>query len=187
MRTPVGILLAALTLAVPAALQAQTAPAAQLSSTADRSTPERALRSYWRVMDVQDSLVAEDASNPPPGSRWLLAEDAYRSHLTGPALASYGRTRVRNRYSRQILGVERESPTRVLIRARIRNVTPIPPGAVPTEFALEARNKGEEFRYIFEKVGQEWKLAQIQTWWESSQAWNDLHDASPYVPALVIP
>lgn len=114
----------------------------------DISTPDRALRSRWRLQDLsRDVSVAMDST--VPGARgWNAWHRAQRALLTGDAEAAARRDDIRAEpaYRREILEVRQESASRAVILARVANVSPIPAGAVVSEYEAELRRDGELYR-----------------------------------------
>lgn len=68
--------------------------------------------------------------------------------------------------SRDIAEVKVESETRAVVLAKIKPATPIPVGAVLTAEQSKRREEGARYKYVLEKVGVEWKVAQIYQFWD---------------------
>lgn len=62
---------------------------------------------------------------------------------------------------RTIQEVKVESESRAVVIANIRNTTPIPAGAQPDKYDTERREHGELFRYVLEKSGTSWQIAEV--------------------------
>jgi hypothetical protein len=155
----------------------------------DISTPDRALQSYWRNEDLiyqaperQDTMAADIQF----GSRWKATRLGL---LTSDALADAQNERsLEERYAREILKVDQETETRAVVLARIRNVAPIPAGAVLSDYERKARQDGGLYRYIFQREAGGWKIAQIQSQGPLDTGWSNLYDATEiYVPTVVSP
>lgn len=132
----------------------------------DLSTPDRALRSYWHIRAMADTIGAPADTTAPRFQNWQRADTVLARVYGGDALAEYRRARepaTRQSYTREILAVEPESDTRATVLARIRNVTPVPAGAVADEFAARRRAEGDVYRYVFERDSAGWKLVQVLT------------------------
>jgi hypothetical protein len=132
----------------------------------DLSTPDRALRTYWRIRSMSDTIGQPVDTTAVRYRNWQRADTVLARVYGGDALAEYTRTRQpaqRHRYTREILAVEPESETRATVLARIRNVTPVPPGAVADEYAARRRAEGDVYRYVFERDSAGWKLVQVLT------------------------
>ncbi len=153
----------------------------------DASTPDQALRSIWRLTDL-DTLNLEgavDSTAPGVLARRRLGE-RYRGLLTGEALAAANDTqRVRWTYKREIVDVEQQTPTRAIVTARIRNTTPIPPGATPDEYDVRVRRDGNTYRYIMEKDSAGWRLAQVES--KLVDDWRQHYSTTPTVPTWTNP
>jgi hypothetical protein len=132
----------------------------------DISTPDRALRTYWRIKGILDTLGVPMDSNAVPARTWTRADSTLATLYGGAALRAHQRDRTpgqRQRYAREILDVRQETESRATVTARVRNVTPIPPAATAGEYEMEKRTNGEVYRYIFERDAEGWKLVQVQT------------------------
>jgi hypothetical protein len=130
----------------------------------DLSTPDRALRTYWHVKSLADTIGQPVDTTAVRFQNWQRADSVLARIYGGDALAEYRRVREpvkRQRYSREILAVEPESETRATVLARIRNVTPVPPGAVPDPFTARRRAEGDVYRYVFERDSAGWRLVQV--------------------------
>lgn len=132
----------------------------------DLSTPDRALRTYWHIKSMADTIGAPVDTTAARYQNWQRADTVLARIYGGDALAEYRRNHepsVRHRYHREILAVEPESETRATVLARIRNVTPVPPAVVPDEFSARRRAEGDVYRYVFERDAEGWKLVQVLT------------------------
>ncbi|HLM69199.1 MAG TPA: hypothetical protein VK358_16795 [Longimicrobium sp.] len=130
----------------------------------DLSTPDRALRTYWHIRSMADTIGQPVDTAAVRFQNWQRADSVLARVYGGDALAEYRRVREpakRQRYSREILAVEPESDTRATVLARIRNVTPVPPGAVADAYAARRRAEGDVYRYVFERDSAGWKLVQV--------------------------
>lgn len=151
----------------------------------DLSTPERALRSYWHVKEMADTLVAPADSAAVRYRDWRRADTTLARIYGGVALAEYRRSRrprVRQRYAREILDIDQAAEGRAIVLARIRNVTPIPPAAAPDEFSARHRAEGDVYRYLFERDSAGWKLVQVQgKAYPGDMTWSDYFQAEDRV------
>jgi hypothetical protein len=145
---------------------ARNRPLPDSAFAVDLSTPDRALRTYWHIKSMADTIGAPVDTTAARYRNWQRADTALARIYGGEALAEYGRTRQpqpRQRYLREILAVEPETETRATVLARIRNVTPVPPGATPDEYSARRRAEGDVYRYVFERDADGWKLVQVLT------------------------
>jgi len=137
-----------------AGADANAAPAIELD------TPDRALRSYWAVMDwgraqpIADEEVQREARRVELFNRTVIQDLAREASP---------RSIYEETFDRDILEVKQETPSRAVITVVVRNTTPIPVGAHATEAELRRRERGDRYRYVMEMVGKEWRVAEI---WE---------------------
>jgi hypothetical protein len=165
----------------PASDQAARAP------TVDTSTPDRTLKSYWAVRDYvlqRERLLAVNAL-----PQYESAEHLLDTVASAPVAASERRRPPPiETFSRDIVEVKVESESRAVALATIKNISPIPPGAEVSRFDEERRRDGERLRYVLEKEGSRWRVAEVWTW-ESygTPGWKKALpvDGRPYVPVLV--
>lgn len=128
------------------------------------SSPDQAVKTWWKIRDVAE---VDDQNRCLRQVSELSERKSFKyakSVSTSAALASLEpETYVCDRatYSRDIVEVKVESETRAVVLARIKPSTPIPPGVVLTTDQSKDREKGEQYKYVFEKIGSEWKLAQM--------------------------
>lgn len=167
----------------------RTAAAAEVAAppATDLGSPDRALQSYWRLRDSSDALPQDTTSAGYARYRpWRLA---WQGLFTGAAAEAHRREaeRTKNSVLREILDVQQQTSTRAVITARLRNTSPIPPGATPTEYDVNARRDGEVFHYVMEKDAAGWKIAQIQRKDPGDEEWRNIYGGPPLVPTWVDP
>lgn len=160
---------------------------------ADLTTPDRALRSYWR-MKTEETRHAELATQRYFRSERYIAFAAQRKRLmAGDGLAAFEENRtshVPSSFAHEIVEVKPESDSRAIILTRIRNTTPAPAGAVPGEYETKRRRDGIPVRYVMEKDSAGWHVVQTQTTLldDGAGEWsNHWQSAARYVPAFVDP
>jgi hypothetical protein len=129
----------------------------------DLRTARSALESYWRLKQwFRDRNDWEY-----PAAKTDRAYKEFMMSLAGVTAGSVhvhyaqAKPHLREVFSRTVKAESQESPTRVVIIANVRNVTPPPPGVVPTAFQLAERNRGRDYKYVIEKFGDQWKIAEI--------------------------
>ena len=151
----------------------------------DQSTPDRALKSYFAIKDYLDARQYElDRDERGEAlQRWadfkpLVTRDIWRD-LSSPGSPP-------NRFSRDLKEVKVESESRAVIIVTIRNTTPIPAGAVPDKYDEKRRSEGELYRYIMEKQGADWQVAEVWNWEDYKNDWVKRFpsDGLPHVPSL---
>lgn len=154
----------------------------------DRSTPDLAVKSYWRFHALRDSIewsLVDSASWE--FSQYQEFEAARKSFHAGPALEDIQREQARQTYSREILEVQQQSPSRAAVLVRVRNTTPIPPGAVATEYDQKRRQEGDLYRFVLDRDSTAWKIVQVQDWEAYRDAWRDRFGTGPHVPTWTQP
>ncbi len=155
----------------------------------DVSTPDRALRSRWRLQDLSRRVGVTMDSTVPGTRTWNAWHRAQRSLLTGEAEAAAEREEGAPQpvYQREILEVRQETASRAVILARVRNVSPIPANAVVGGFEAELRGTGELYRYVYEKDPGGWKLSQVYSRYPGESDWREYYDPRPVVPTWTYP
>lgn len=140
------------------------------ASAADEAT--KALKTYWAVRDGINSDMHRLQMQLSP--QYAAIRDRI-SLVTTPGLAASLKYRpgALESFSREIALTKIESERRVSIVAVIRNVTPVPAGGVLNNFQAKLRNEGERYKYIVDRVGNEWRVAEIWEWdfdeWEKDE------------------
>lgn len=124
----------------------------------DFSTPDLALRSYWKNIDAANDVLWMRAHLARVENQEIydrlnlgLARDMHRGPGERPEPTSY---------SREITSVTMEKDSRAVIEVRIRNTTPIPAAAQAPGVLEEMRAEGELYRYLMERKRGEWHIAQ---------------------------
>lgn len=140
----------------------------------DGSTPDRALKSIWAARDAEDAVrcaakieLLESRRTREIATHVLIAAAPARL-VAGNVATSFNSEMANARscsppqYERDIREVRVETQSRAVIVARIRNTTPIPPGAVEDEYTRRSRKNGETYRYIFARgKDRMWKLEDV--------------------------
>lgn len=60
--------------------------------------------------------------------------------------------------------IEQEAETRAVAYVSVHNITPVPAAAGPEEVVREWRKEGQQYRYVFTKTGEGWKIEDVQRW-----------------------
>lgn len=140
---------------------AATAPPAP---TIDASSPDLALKSWWRVRDYENALTAEHCKRSVEWRTAGVYRKAMEKIATGPALNEAvdvpGLCDVQV-YARSIIEVKVESDTRAVAIASVKQATPPPASAVMTASDVQAREKGGRYKYVLERVGKDWRIAEV--------------------------
>lgn len=150
-----------------ASAQAQAVP------SVDLSTPEAALRSYWRMQDALDSIAAGMVTGPGAGDPFAATRRAYEQTVAGRAAEVLAAPFVRQTYAREVEAVDMAGPSQALVMTVIRNSTPLPEGTALTHEQEELRKQGQQFRYVLEREGDAWRITQIQLWDDYGAGWQD--------------
>ena len=129
--------------------------------TLDQSSPDRALKSYWQVVDAVNKLVYERTTNGGNEFGELIYGLQDRVALGGYYSAIRSHKPILETYERDITDVEVQSQTRAVVHATIRNSTLIPEGAEVSDYDRRARKDGEKYRYVLEKDGDKWMVAEM--------------------------
>lgn len=162
--------IAAVVLATTALLGAckDDAPTAQRQPlpTADTSTPDRALKSYWALLDWTNAnshavrKINRQSKDYKEGAAAL-------KQLAVPRIAGENEEEYEAPlyvYSREIMTANVETESRAVVMATIKNVTPLPAGVQLDAQAQERREKGSPYKYVLEKDNTGWKVAEV---WEA--------------------
>ena len=188
---------------VPAALTA-TAPASAAASSStsvadliviQTSSPDQAVKTWWRYIDLIE------IENNNECKKMLLFSANHLTYLPrvsdGEVLAA--RTPKKDGceadvFAREIDEVKTESETRAVVFSTIKNASPIPIGAEADDLDKKWRAAGFKFKYLVEKIGQEWKVTQVYRYDETNRIlkkdpWEKLYKGNdkPRVPAYVPP
>lgn len=160
----------------------------------DLSTPDRALKSYWAQKDWQERLrrQTDDEIRKKVAAKLPTNTEVYAPVVTAELLAYWRwrdkQTGLYQDKQREIESVKQETESRAVALVRIRNVSPIPEGAKPEPWQIKARQRGEMFRYVIEKEGPDWKIAEV---WENREGplgppLKLYSDLTPGFPAYVL-
>lgn len=147
---------------------------------ADLTTPDRALRSYWRYKDASERVEFARTLEWLKSSEHAAFAAQRAKVMGGDARVASEQVEAQYRptmYAYEIVDVKPESDSRALVNARIRNVTPLGAGAVLTELQAKQRRDGELFRYTLEKSAPGWQVVQVQYSFGSGE-WHNRWDPS---------
>lgn len=128
----------------------------------DISSPDKALKSYWAVIDWKRRLDAENYAMWRDSDRVRSTNDA----LAKVAVSAFAKKHTPGQvetFEREIVEAKVETDTRAIIKTLIKNSTPIPPGAEVTPYAKRQRAQGDQYRYVLERDADGWKIAEV---WE---------------------
>ena len=185
--------------------------AAIASEESDRSTPDRAVRSYFLHLNNRSEIgcLRQELAKRLAGvgdlplSEFDRVSDSLRdAYFTGVAARSISRFRVergfeecmrrREVYSYTISGVETLSADRVRYAVQATNTTPISADAPRDSISSDMRAAGTQYRYELVRIGREWRIAQIEERGHYSTSyigdWRPLFretDMLPSIPFMV--
>jgi hypothetical protein len=165
----------------------------------DRSTPDRALRSYFHYLNSASEIscltsvmwkTVSSVGTPSHSEVREMGDEIRNDHFGGLALRvlerSYDKTFAecmasRDSYSYEITGVE-PTPAATKFTVRVRNTTPIPTDAPRTAYSVESREAGAVLRIEYRQAGSEWKIYQIEEWDIYSESWRPQFDGDDLLP-----
>ncbi|MCG3185941.1 MAG: hypothetical protein IOMNBAOH_00483 [Rhodocyclaceae bacterium] len=159
---------------------------AQISTPVDIdiTTPDRALKSYWKVQDqIRAEHFAHYNAQLPTFHRTQASAEKV---MTGTA---FNDVKVKpgtlESFTRDIIDVKVESESRAVIIASIKNSTPIPAGAELSKYQEQSRNEGDKYKYVLEKSQPGWQIAEIWDFktYTSPPGWSKIipGDGKPFV------
>ena len=132
----------------------------ELEFSRDLSSPDNALKSWWRFLDATEKKTFENCERY---FSYQSARENYYSKFTAGDVLSIKVNQLNecklNTYSRSIQEVMQETETRAIALATIKNTTPS--SLTPTEDEKIDREKGSTYRYLIEKDKGEWKISQV--------------------------
>jgi hypothetical protein len=137
----------------------------------DLTTPDKALKSYWSVIDA---AVYNEKSVKDKYSSELSSAYSQLALVQSKTIYEerYSNSRPIETFSRDIIEVKVESESRAVIETLIKNTTPNPKGAELADFQKESREDGVRYKYVLEKNKNAWIVIEIWSWWEYSSKWN---------------
>lgn len=161
----------------------------------ENGSPDSALKSWWRVLDLKEKIDVEECNRKKagkqPGYVAYFPKVAQENALK--AFAPTNAVCLEDVYERDIQEVKTESETRAVAFVKIKNITPIPSGAEPDEYDKQYRKDGFRFKYLLEKSSEGWKVSQVYKYDEinfkylKKDPWEKIYkvDDKPRYPAFV--
>jgi hypothetical protein len=153
----------------------------------NRSTPEDAVKSYWAVKDwsqrTHEVLAAQRKERAYVERRFL---DSVSEVTTGETLRWFQDLKPSrpDEISRTILSTTFDAQERAHVAANVRNVSPIPPGANPTQMELERKAKGKNVTYVLVRSTDGWKIGEV--WADEFGERRRLYDRSPPLAPIYV-
>ncbi|PZP91144.1 MAG: hypothetical protein DI587_36340 [Variovorax paradoxus] len=120
----------------------------------------------WRMQSWYSEYERYDKSNETVKYRELAA--AVRSDKVQPVV----KPRRLQTFDRTIEEVKVESESRAVVLVRIKNTTPLIPTEVPDKWDTEKRSKGDLYRYVLEKAGDNWRVAEVWEFADYISTWE---------------
>ncbi len=142
-------------------LASQVRPGRSVSQppTADLSTPERALKSYWTLREwVRRTQGAESAS---PSTPVTMAE--VMSAVTSPSMRDSYLTRpgVSDPLGWSLDKIEQTNDTQAIATARVRNLARNPAVVTPTPIELFEPSQDNQIQYVLNREGAAWRVTEV--------------------------
>ena len=182
------IVITALTLGCDPGARPQSVQAGKPAAapTIDLSTPDRALKSYWAVLDWREVRTREIyAPTQSQRNELKVVADTFARTVTGNIIRpNYDKSDPPNLFIRDIKEVKVESESRAVIFAQIRNATPIPPELTPSADQAKRRDEGDTYRYVLEKVEADWRVSEIWQPEYSGRGWRKYWRSGPATPTV---
>lgn len=155
----------------------------------DASTPDRAVKSWWAMRDWaaaswRKNLRVYTASTEYETTRKMMDAVGAKGIFESEARFSAGQTA--EEFGRSILQATVETESRAVVLAEIKNTTPLPKDADLDKYGTEAREIGVRVRYVLEKEGAVWKVAEVWEWRKYENAFGKvLPNNSKHYPVYV--
>lgn len=134
----------------------------------DRTSPDRALKSWWKFMDWRQAEMTRRCvavTAEVKQSKFLAEHNTAAAEIAQDDLLDYltrdSATCEAQKIRREILEVKTESETRAIIFAKLYNIGDIQPGADPSELSRKRREQGNPYKYLMEKSESGWKISQV--------------------------
>jgi hypothetical protein len=148
------------------------------------SSPDNALKTWWRYIDAK---AASEQKLCTDFYKDINLKGGFEKVSTGEVSESLVSNKInctRSTYAREILEVKVETETRAVALAKITNSTATT--VAPTIDDEKRRAQGEKYKYVIEKVGNEWRIAQAYEYTTYKSEWTPKYQVSKdYYPAYV--
>lgn len=146
--------------------------------TIDLSSPDRTLKTLFALQDfmevsrynesVKRQNEREEGRSESTKATFLRSGaqlfDGIAKQAFDKRFPTHSDVYPRESFEREILKITNETETRSVATVNIKNITPLPPGAVPSEHDKKRRDKGVEYQYILTKTSEGWKIEDIKQW-----------------------
>lgn len=155
------------------------------------ASPDQAVKTWWKVRDGFELVDSQACKARMEAYRESEPNKAAQKMTTGlaqqqPGAEMPGVCELES-YAREIVEVKVESETRAVVLAKIKPTTQIPAGVTPDAEDMKRRGEGTLYKYLLEKVGSDWKIAQVYSHSQfDKDPWSaEFKEAKPYVHSLV--
>ena len=129
---------------------------------ADLSTPEKALQSYWALKNWEHETLKTEVAKLRTAGFEVAAP--YIAKVTAGAAQRYFaalKDQPSEILERHIDEISVAAGGQVVALVTIKNVTPIPADARPTQAQLQERARGRRFKYVLVVDGNDWKVSEV--------------------------
>lgn len=185
---PLALLVACQQAAVPTESKqaATSAPAKLADLEINLTSPDMAVKTWWRYKDFVAAFNQKECEavwrNPTDPIQYvpkIASGDVLRAIKEQACTLES--------FAREIEEVKIESETRAVVFARIKNITPVPSGAEPTELDKKWRAGGFKYKYVVEKTADGWKVTQAFGALGDSPDWQKAYQPAdkPDYPSFV--
>jgi len=150
------------------------------------STPQSTLTTYWALKDWWEALNCVNYyetklvdGKKVPRSAELMAgrvKEYFEKSSFEPS----------PKYSRSIKSVTYNNALKATAIVRITNVTPIPDNSEPTTDEVERRERGLDYRFVLEKVQDEWKISEVWRPWFFNGTESEVYPLKKSYPYMVL-
>lgn len=166
-------------------LQKEEAPSTKIPPPViDTSTPDRAIKSYWAFKDWEIAVSAANSEKFLASDIGKQRNDLYPQLVSQDIVKSTAPRFRKDTIERNIREVKTETESRAVIIVNLRNITPLQPEDSPDKWDLERREKGDLIRYVLEKVGSAWKVAEIAEYNDFNRDWRISEPTKRAAPSM---
>lgn len=161
-------------------------------SVADRSTPERAVQSFFRYLNDREEVIClesevwrREQKGSVEGSvrdELEMVRDKFFTGLPLKRFHQFDGSTLRDclnetqTYSYNVVGVEPVGQSMTKIEVLSRNTTPLKSSLKLKSYELEGRKNGFRYRFHLEKVGLDWRIGQIEEKHSYDEGWSKKFD-----------
>lgn len=144
---------------------AETNASLSTPPTLDISTPDRAVKSSWAVVDWKRTIERTAGAKYSKSAEFVaVASAAAKVNSKAITDANAPGPDVVELYGRDIVQAIIETESRATVIAQIKNVTPIAASVVLDKYQQTTRDEGDRIKYVLEKDQDGWKVAEIWVW-----------------------